>query len=381
MKFSFVSHDETLFSLVKRTFEKEDVKKVSSMNAIEPDTEVVIITDDVLPHLDLIDYNLDNHPYVFYVMRNEIMDVLEKTIQATCSANNMEYISARLTNEQVVNEIKVKITPEEEQKNHVYSFFSSVSNVGSTSTAFSTSYAVSENTNAKVGLLILNAWDSGADYIDYKGEYLDQVKDSIFSSRFDDDENFQSIFHEVKKDSHYILLGNRNTKLERLYTKEEIERVIKRAEEVFDVVIIDAGCHYDNANIIQALYSSDHHFLVLNQQEKLKRKWEEVYSNILHPLGFQREQFLLVLNRFHDNPTMPNIKELRQAYQMHVITAIEESPNGYMAEFKKQSLYQFKETNDDMKYREAVNKVAKSIAASSGFEFDDGTKKKRLFGF
>lgn len=377
MKLNLVSHDETFFSLIKRSFEEDEVKFISEMNGIEPDADVVIITDDVLEHHDLIDYNLNAHEHVFYVMRNEIMDVLEKTIQAMCDGNGMKYISARLTNEQVVNEIKDVITPEEEKKNHVYSFFSSVSNVGSTSTSFSTSYSVAENTDAKVALLILNAWDSGADYIDYKGKYLDQVKDSILSSRFDDDEHFQSIFHEVEKDSHYILLGNRNTKLERLYTKEEIERVITRAEEVFDIVIIDAGCHYDNANIIQALYSSDYHFLVLNQQEKLKRKWEEVYSNILNPLGFQREQFLLVLNRFHNKSTMPSIKDLKQSYQMPVITAIEESQNGYMAEFSKKSLYQF----DDMKYREAVNKIGRSIAASAGFEFGVEKKKKSLFGF
>lgn len=377
MKYNFVSADETLASTIKRNFDSDDVKHIYSLQNIEPDADVVIITDDILPHSDLSDYNLMDHKYVFYVMRNEIMDVLEKTIQALCDGKRMKFISARLTNEQVIEEIKNTINPQEKQKNNVFSFFSSVSNVGSTSTAFSTSFSVSENTDAKVGLLILNAWDSGADYIDYKGTYLDEVKDSILSSRYDDDKYFEKIFHEVKKDSLYVLLGNRNTKLERLYTKEEIERIIKRSEDIFDIVIIDAGCHYDNANIIQALYSSNYHFLVLNQQEKLRRKWEEVYRNILSPLGFQREQFLLVLNRFHDNPSMPSVKDLKQSYQMPVITIIEESPNGYLAEFSKKSLYQF----DDMKYRESINVIGRTIAASAGFEFSDGNRKKKLFSF
>jgi hypothetical protein len=288
----------------------------------------------------------------------------------------MYYLSARFTNDQVAEQIKQVITPTEKEKKNIFSFFSSVSNVGSTSTTFSSAFSVSENTDAKVGVLILNAWDSGADYIDYNATYLDQVKDSILSSRYDDDEEFQSLFQEVKEDSLYVLLGNRNTKLERLYTKEEIERVITRAEEVFDVVIIDGGCHYDNANIIQTLYSSDYHFLVLNQQEKLKRKWEEVYQNILEPLGFQREQFLLVINRFYDNPNMPTLKDLKGAYGMNVLTAIEESPNGYLSELNKKSLYQF----EDMKYRESINVIGKTIAASAGFEFNDGTRRRKLFG-
>ncbi|GLO68277.1 MULTISPECIES: hypothetical protein [Oceanobacillus] len=380
MKIEIVSTDETLISLFKRTFNNADVKNVNSLNSISTTnstTNVLILTDEFLSHTDFVDYNFKKHNYVFYVMRNEIMDVLESTIKAMCVGNEMYYISARLTNEQVVSEIKKVLTPTEKQKKHVYSFFSSVSNVGSTSTSFSTAFSVSENTSAKVGLLILNAWDSGADYINYTGKYLDEVKDSMFNSHYDDDGHFQDLFQEVKKDSLYIMLGNRNTKLERLYTKEEIEKVIQRAEDIFDVVIIDAGCHYDNANIIQALYSSDYHFLVLNQQEKLKRKWEEIYSNILSPLGFKREQFLLVLNRFHNNPSMPSVKDLKQSYQMNVLTFIEESTNGYLAEFNKQSLYQF----EDLKYRESVNVIGRTIANSAGFEFVDSSKKKKLFSF
>lgn len=377
MKINIVSTDETLLSLLKRTFNNDDVKKINSLNSIDPNANVVVLTDEFLHYMDFVEHDFKRHEHVFYVMREEIMDVLENTVQAMCVGNEMHYISARLTNEQVANEIKQVITPQEKKKNHVYSFFSSVSNVGSTSTSFSTAFSLSENTDAKVGLLILNAWDSGADYIDYKGKYLDEVKDSIFNSHYDKDSNFQDLFQEVKKDSLYVLLGNRNTKLERLYTKEEIEKVIQRAEDIFDIVIIDAGCHYDNANIIQALYSSDYHFLVLNQQEKLKRKWEEIYSNILSPLGFRREQFLLVLNRFHNHPSMPTVKDLKQSYKMNVLTFIEESPNGYLSEFHKKSLYQF----DDMKYREAVNVIGRTIANSAGFEFVDNTKKKKLFSF
>lgn len=377
MLLNIVSNNETFVSLLKKDFNDFKVEQTKDLKSVDPAANVVIITDDVLHHTDFVDHSFNNHDYIFYVMRNEIMNVLETTVKAMCVANEMHYISSRLTNEQVREEIKNIITPKEKQRKNVYSFFSSVSNVGSTSTAFSTAFSVSENTGAKVGLLILNAWDSGADYIDYTGKYLDEIKASIFSSVYDDNGQFQQLFQEVKKDSLYVLLGNRNTKLERLYTKEEIQKVIKRAEDTFDVVIIDAGCHYDNANIIQALYSSGYHFLVLNQQEKLKRKWEEVYNNILHPLNFSREQFLLVLNRFNPDPNMPSVKDIRQDYRMNVLTYIEESPNGYMAEFQKKSLYQF----DDMKYRESINMIGRTIADSAGFKFVDQNKKKKFLGF
>lgn len=372
---SVVSSDELLIKSIQKHLPEYEVSQARAIEKVNPDTKTLIITDEFLHHNDFIDYDFSIYEHVFYVMQNEVIDVLESSIKGMCDGYDMHYISARFTNDQVAEQVKQVITPTEKQKKNIFSFFSSVSNVGSTSTTFSTAFSLSENTDAKVAVLILNAWDSGADYIDYHATYLDQVKDSILSSRYDDDEEFQSLFQEVKKDSLYVLLGNRNTKLERLYTKEEIERVITRAEEVFDIVVIDGGCHYDNANIIQTLYSSDYHFLVLNQQEKLKRKWEEVYENILEPLGFQREQFLLVINRFREDPNMPTVRDLRNSYGMNVLTAIEESPNGYLSELNKKSLYQF----DDIKYREAINVIGKTIAASAGFEFKDGSRRRKLF--
>ncbi|MFD1609803.1 hypothetical protein [Oceanobacillus luteolus] len=373
---SVVSSDDLLIKSIQKHLPDNEVVRAKTIESVNhQNTKTLVVTDEFLHHNDFIDYDFSMYEYVFYVMQNEVIDVLESSIKGLCDGYNIHYISSRFTNEQVAEQIKHAITPSEKKKKNIFSFFSTVSNVGSTSTTFSTAFSVSENTDAKVAVLILNAWDSGADYIDYKATYLDQVKDSILSSRYDDNEEFESLFQEVKKDSLYVMLGNRNTKLERLYTKEEIERVITRAEEVFDIVIIDGGCHYDNANIIQTLYSSDYHFLVLNQQEKLKRKWEEVYQNILQPLGFQKEQFLLVLNRFHNNPNMPTIKDLRNQYGMNVLTAIEESPNGYLSEFNKKSLYQF----DDMPYREAVNVIGRTIAASAGFEFKDGSRRRKFF--
>ena len=74
---------------------------------------------------------------------------------------------------------------------------------------------------------------------------------------------------------------------------------------------------------------------------------------------------------------MPSVKDLKQSYQMNVLTFIEESTNGYLAEFNKQSLYQF----EDLKYRESVNVIGRTIANSAGFEFVDSSKKKKLFSF
>ncbi len=375
MKVSLLSVDENLIAGVKSSF--DSVKTIQNMKDIETSTDVLILTDRFLEYTDIVEYDFTSHDYVFYVMQQEIIPVLERTVQGICEGNNIHYLSGRLTNEQVVHEIMQAITPQEIETNHVYSFFSSVSNVGTTSTSLSTAYALSENSKAKVGVLMLNAWDSGADYLKYSGHYLDEIKSNLFNKMYESNDTFQELFQEVKKDSLYVLLGNRNMKLERLYTKEEINRLIERAKQIFDIVLIDAGSHFDNANIVQALYSSDYHLLVLNQQEKAKRKFEDAYKDILTPLGFQREQFMLVINQYKDNAYLPKIKDLKAALSIPVLTAIEDSKNGYMAEMENKSLYLF----EDIKYQEGINVIARAIASQSNIEFEESIKRKKLFSF
>ncbi|MGE2624908.1 hypothetical protein ACQH8C_27590, partial [Escherichia coli] len=75
---------------------------------------------------------------------------------------------------------------------------------GTTSTCLSVGKALSQHTNAKVGILLLNAWDSGTDQLNFKGSYMDQVKSKLASKTISSDQEFLSQFHMVNTNL-YIL--------------------------------------------------------------------------------------------------------------------------------------------------------------------------------
>lgn len=298
-----------------------------------------------------------------------------KIIKPFCDGHGFQMLSSELLDEQIAEVINESITPDEIEKKKVYSFFSSVSNIGTTSTAFSVAKSLAANTDMRVGVLVLNAWDSGEDYQNYSGRYLDELKGALLNQIYEEDKAFLNIFHEEQKDTLYYLLGNRNTKLERLYTKEEVAYLINRSKRIFDAVLIDAGSHFDNANMLQSLYSSDYRFLVMNQQLKARRKWKEIFQDILKPIGFENTDFMLVINDFKNENMMTKAKELNQVLQIPLLTTIRHTKHGYLSEIEKKTLYEY----DDTHYKESIDIICRTITGNLGFKFGSKEQKKSLF--
>lgn len=371
-----MAQDAMLVDALKNTNLFEEVIPVSSNEDLTSDC--VIISEELLPYTELHELNFSPNQKVFYMLRNDIELGLEKAVKTICDSKNILFIPPRLTVEQISLIVVDQFNEESEKKGtKAITFFAPISNIGTTSTCLSVAHSLQENTNAKIGVLLINAWDQGTYQLDFKGQYLDVVKSSLANKALNNEDEFLSMFHMEEENSLYILGGNRYTKLERLYTKEEIHYLIELSKKYFDVVLIDAGSHFDNAIMVQALHESDLQFLVMNQQPKAINSFNQIYQEILYPLGYKKTDFMTILNRFIDKPYLVSPKDMFEQFELMVISTIYETENPFFTEIERKSLYQF----DDHVYKESILKIVRSISNHAQLEMTNHNKatRKRWF--
>lgn len=381
MILNILSTDENLISQIDKSELFQSVTSITTLDSAS--SECLIISDEIVPYAELSHNDFSKRKHVFYLMKNQFKANYEKNVKAVCEAKSIHLIPPRLTISQIIESIKEVIDPFQEVENNVVSFISPLSNIGTTSTCLSVAKAISEHSQVKVGVLILNAWDDGTDHLKYKGKSLDEIKSRLSGSpeliNDDTEKEVLSYFHSIKENSLYVLAGNRNTKMERLFTKEEIYSLINVSKQIFDVVLIDGGSHFDNINMYQSLKESGLRFLILNQQLKARRKFTQVYQDVLYPLGYKKDDFLLILNQFENKSHYPSTREIYNEVNVPLVTSITHSKNSLNAEMEQSILYSY----DDIEYQESIHLIAKSISSVLNLkvDFESAKKKKKIFSF
>ena len=377
----------------------EELRKVESFNVStirsveEINGDVLIISDRMVDHNDLHLYLNDNNRLVFFLVSNRLENDLTKQIKAVCDSLNVIMIQPRLATKQIVQEVVNVIFPQtSSDASKVISIFSSVSNIGTTSTTLSIGRALARYAPINVAVISLNAWDDGSDSIrDFKGSYLNEMKTQLANETFEpqykgnfNEDPFIKAFHTIKRpDSEgavYFLAGNRNIKLERMYTVEEVNYLIELAKERFDIVLLDSGSHFDNALIYQSLKHSDMKLLIINQQRKAIKKFNEIYNSILFPLGIEKSHLLLVINSLREDPGYPTAKELYQELSISHLSSIPFMDYiGIQSEAIGTLLYDYQ--NDE--YNDSIERIARAVAFRSGISlnFREGDTKGQKKGW
>lgn len=260
--------------------------------------------------------------------------------------------------------------------NRVIAIFSTVGNTGTTNTAFSIALALSKKSKAKIGVLSLNGWDDSSDFYTGQGSFLDDLKPKLAGKRLGDEREMLERFKEVEKDRLYILGGNRNRRLERDFKKEEIEYLIDRTSEIFDVVLIDAGCHLDNAMSAQSIFSAGHHIVVLTQQPKALKKFKQVYEDILQPLSIYKQKMQFLVNQYQEKTYLLTEKQIAKELDVAMVTAVPFSSNGMLSELDNKILYSY----TDPKYQQSLDLVAENIGQKLSLVMEDIAAPKKGLG-
>lgn len=257
----------------------------------------------------------------------------------------------------------------------VISFLSAAGNIGTTSTAFSIAQSLSKQTDARIGVLCLNPWDDSTDYIESPSAFLDSIKSRLAGKMLGDDAELIERFTEISPNSLYILAGNRNRRLERQYSTEEIDYLIDRAKDIFDLVLIDAGSHMDNPLSAQAVYVSDTHYVVINQQPKVLKRFRQQHDDILYPLSIEKNNMHFLLNMYQEKNYKLTDKQIAKELDIDSIFPLPLVEDAIVSELENKVLYSY----NNAKYQASIDTVAKQIAETAHINLKETVGGKKGF--
>lgn len=340
------------------------------------ETEAVLLWDSVIQAnieidtvlLDGKTFNLDdlkkireqfpNIP-IYYLPDTVKSDVIMRNITRLCSAYRVKVINEHITDKQVVEIIMNELTNKDDyMSKRIISFFGTHSGAGVTTTVLSLARALSMKVEERVLVLSLNSWDPADYFYTYKGQYLNDLKVDLKTHSLTHSRLSEAVYYHR---SFYHLAGNRDIKMQRFYQPDEIKHLIDIAKEVFDVLIIDGGTHFDTAPAIQSYMSSNLRFLITNQEEKGYRGYfPYVFQQLIEPTGGKSEDFMLIVNKFHPSNILISEKALEEELGMtRVATLPDMGELGNMAAYQKDLLYDL----GDPLYTENIDLIRNIIIA------------------
>lgn len=259
--------------------------------------------------------------------------------------------------------------------NRVCTFFSSTGNIGTTNTVYSVAMSLAKQTNARIGVLALNGWDDSSDFLVDPPAYLDSLKSRIAGKMFADDSELLERFSEILPNSLYVLAGNKNRRLERAFTVEDIQYLIERSQDIFDVVLIDAGSNLDNAMSAQSIYESGHLYAVISQQPKVLKRFRQMHEDILNPLSIYKENIHFLINKYQEKSYLLTDKKIAKELDINDLNVIPFTEDGIISEYENKFLYSY--TNQ--KYQSSIDQIAKGVALDMALAIKELAPVKKGF--
>lgn len=320
----------------------EQVEKVTESKYLSG--EIILMTEDAVGIDELFDLRLYHpHAEMFYMVSKENDFSSLKKIQMILDSTQIQLIMGHYSPHEAIEHIVQHFMVEhKEDQRQVVVFQGTHSGVGVTSTLLSLSKTLSDMTDQKIALLGCNAWDAGTQFMNYSGEFMDQLKSRMTNQLLTADELTAAMVHQ----GFYYLAGNRKSKLERFYTEDEIQFLIELARQTFDVILIDAGCHIDNTMSLQALKSADIKYLITTQQRKGLDRWKNMQSEI------KLSHDYLILNKYRKLPELFTPKMISDELKTTLLASIPSlEAYGDIAEMTHKNLmdFHFSEYNEIIK--------------------------------
>lgn len=380
------TEDKILVNKLKATtvYDKIDVVNGGSdFNQISNDYDVLLLSDRLISYEELPEIRQAfANANIFFLMSGSLDYRLFQKIETMCHAHDINIVYPKQTNEQIVTFISGVLKPlEEMKKNYVTTFVGVQSKVGVTSTVMAVATRLGMTTEAKIGVLGLNSSNPGVTFINhYEGSYLDELKTSLSNNML----SSAQLLKEMHGHNHFFYLaGNRDIKKRLHYSIKEIHYLIEQAKKTYDLVLIDAGCNFDDALCIQGLLNADTKFLLTNQALSGLDTWQQIFQQVLEPLGFLKSDFLMLVNAYNNKPQLPDIKQISHDYGVPCLRHIANAGDlGVVVEANRNLLIDY----DEPEYIKDIDFIVRALVKTyklkikQTFEIKKPGFMQRLFG-
>lgn len=386
MKLLCFCEDKILVNKLKATalFDKIDIAvDGAEYNQIPKEYDVLLLSDRLISYVALPEVRQAFvNANIFFLMSGSPNYRLFQKVETMCHAHDVNIVYPRQTNEQIVAFISGVLKPMEEmKKNHVTTFVGVQSKAGVTSTVMAVATRLGMATEAKIGVLGLNSANPGVTFIShYGGSYLDELKTTLSNHML----SSTQLVKEMHGHNHfYYLAGNRDIKKRLHYSIKEIHYLIEQAKKAYDLVLIDAGCNFDDALCIQGLLNADTKFLLTTQSLSGLEAWQQIFEQVLEPLGFLKSDFLMLVNAYNPKPQLPDIKQISHDYGVPCLRHIASAGDlGMVVEANRSLLIDY----DEPEYIKDIDFIVRALVKTYNLKTKQTVEVKksgfmqRLFG-
>ncbi|MFD1954252.1 hypothetical protein ACFSL6_08700 [Paenibacillus thailandensis] len=177
----------------------------------------------------------------------------------------------------------------------IVAFVGTTPNIGTTVASFAAAYRMAEKTEKPVGYFCLHLKSAKIHRylgIDEPEVTLDRLRADLRSGSLTADKLLRSMHRPRSAPALHVLFGNMARDQAEYFTPEEAEHLIACAEEIFSIVVLDAGAYWDNAATIIGLRRAGTRILVttpaLSHFQEDGKKW---ISSVSPLFGIEPSQY------------------------------------------------------------------------------------------
>ncbi len=355
MKILIIAENSKVANIL-RTMSNIEVEETDVISGHE-DAEIIVISEKMISYEKVQatvagNKNMNNKKSkVFFIYSYDYDINILNNMKVICRLSGIELISSKLTEEKIVDKILKIRSSEANELDNVITFFGADNKVGTTMLSHSVAEMLAKHTDVSVGLLCLNS-NPSMEYVKNDLETgIDNLKIKLFNNILEEDELVNACIKEVE--SLYILPGVKYSPDAKLFHPKHIKDLIKMAANKFDLVLIDAGGEIDSGLAIASIQLAKTRYLVVTQQEAVRKKYKRIESQVLNGLGIDVKQFMLVVNKYIHSDFMYTSQQLGSLYGTILATVVPHADfYGWKAEIEQKTLlhYGLKNYNNQIDY-------------------------------
>ena len=237
----------------------------------------------------------------------------------------------------------------------ILAFWGVYPRLGTTTIALAVGHILATKYGKNVGILGMNAYNSGRSMIPKTDRSLDDILPFLKLQRLERDALVASMesFERIK-----YLPGLRNQTQAGVLYPEHVRHLLSVASSAFDTLIVDVGSVLNTALALEGLHLATHRYVVSDDLLATQHQFFDHQNYVLKPLGISSDQLMLVGSRLHSKGVA-----FAKSIDVLPVASIPDFPSiDLVAEQQSNPLKLFL---DEKAFRRAIDAIADAASAQT----------------
>ena len=237
----------------------------------------------------------------------------------------------------------------------ILAFWGVYPRLGTTTIALAVGHVLATKYGKNVGVLGMNAYNSGRSMIPKSDRSLDDILPFLKLQRLERDALVSSMepFERIK-----YLPGLRNSTQAGVLYPEHVRHLLSIASSAFDTLIVDVGSVLNTALALEGLRLATHRYVVSDDLLATQQQFFDHQNYVLKPLGIASDQLMLVGSRLHSKGTA-----FAKSIDVLPVASIPDFPSiDFVAEQQSNPLKLFL---DEKAFRRAMDAIVDAASAQT----------------